>query len=275
MKPYKLLSPIYQSNCVLFNSPHSGSIYTEKFIQLTGLSLNKLRSSEDLFVDQLFSPVVDLGSFMLSATFPRSFIDVNRDCEELDPLLIEDLITYKDTLKVSAGLGVIPRVVADQTPIYKRRLSIDDARERLQSFYFPYHNKLKSLIEQTKMSFKKVILLDCHSMPQTSINLSSKKDLIEVVLGDCFGSSCEHEIVMELKDLFTEAGFKVCLNKPFSGGFITRNYASPLDGINVVQIEILRSLYSDEKQQVQNNNFLSIQNRLLDAIKGFITRFTN
>ena len=275
MKPYKLLSPIYQSNCVLFNSPHSGSIYTEKFIQLTGLSLKTLRSSEDLFVDQLFSPVVDLGSFMLSATFPRSFIDVNRDCEELDPLLIEDLITYKDTLKVSAGLGVIPRVVADQTPIYKQRLSIDDARERLQSFYFPYHNKLKSLIEQTKMSFKKVILLDCHSMPQTSINLSSKKDLIEVVLGDCFGSSCEHEIVMELKDLFTEAGFKVCLNKPFSGGFITRNYASPLDGINVVQIEILRSLYSDEKQQVQNNNFLSIQNRLLGAIKGFITRFTN
>ena len=112
-------------------------------------------------------------------------------------------------------------------------------------------------------------------MPDSSINLSSKKDPVEVVLGDCFGRSCEHEIVMELKDLFTEAGFKVSLNKPFSGGFITRNYASPLDGINVVQIEILRSLYSDEKQQIQNNNFLSIQHRLLGAIKGFITRFTN
>lgn len=275
MNPYKLSSPVYQSNCVLFNSPHSGSIYTEKFLQLTGLSLKTLRSSEDLFVDELFSPVVGLGSFMLSATFPRSFIDVNRDYEELDPLLIEDLITYKDTLKVSAGLGVIPRVVADQTPIYKRRLSINDANERLKSFYFPYHNKLNSLIAQTKISFKKAILLDCHSMPQTSINAPSKKDPVEVVLGDCFGRSCEHEIVMELKDLFTEAGFKVSLNNPFSGGFITRNYASPHNGINVVQIEILRSLYSDEKQQIKNNNFLSVQNRLLGVIKGFIMRFTS
>ena len=275
MKPYQLSSPLYQSNCVLFNSPHSGNNYTKKFVQLTDLSLKTLRSSEDLFVDQLFSPVVDLGSFMLSATFPRSFIDVNRDYKELDPLLIEDLTTYKDTLKVSAGLGVIPRVVANQKPIYKQRISIDDANQRLQSFYFPYHNKLKSLIEHTKMSFRKVILLDCHSMPYSSINLFSKKDPVEVVLGDCFGCSCEHEIVMELKDLLTEAGFKVSLNKPFSGGFITRNYASPLDGINVIQIEILRSLYSDEKQLVQNNNFSSIQNRLIGAIKGFITRFTN
>ena len=273
MKPYKLSSPLQQSNCVIFNSPHSGSIYTKKFTQLTDLSLQKLRSSEDLFVDQLFSPVVDLGSFMLSATFPRSFIDLNRDCEELDPLLIEDLTAYNDTLKVSAGLGVIPRVVADQTPIYKRRLSIDDATKRLQGFYYPYHAKLKSLIKQTEASFKKVILLDCHSMPLSSVNLARKKDPVEVVLGDCFGRSCEPEIVMELKNLLTEVGFKVNLNKPFSGGFITKNYASPSNNIYVIQIEILRSLYSHEKQQTKNSEFLSIQNRLLGAIEQFIKRF--
>ena len=39
----------------------------------------------------------------------------------------------------------------------------------------------------------------------------------------------------ELKDLLQEAGFRVSLNKPFSGGFITRNYASPRDNIHVVQ----------------------------------------
>ena len=273
MKPYKLLSPLQQSNCVVFNSPHSGSIYTKKFTQLTDLSLQKLRSSEDLFVDQLFSPVVDLGSLMLSATFPRSFIDLNRDCEELDPLLIEDLTTYKDTLKVSAGLGVIPRVVADQTPIYKHRLSIDDVTERLQEFYYPYHAKLTSLIKQTRDLFKKVILLDCHSMPNSAITIAKNRDPVEVVLGDCFGTSCEPEIVMELKDLLTEEGFKVSLNKPFSGGFITRNYANPPNNIYVIQIEILRSLYSYEKQQTKNSEFLAIQNRLLGAIEQFIKRF--
>ena len=273
MKPYKLLSPSTQSNCVLFNSPHSGSTYTEKFIRLTDLSLQTLRSSEDLFVDELFSPVVDFGSFMLFATFPRAFIDLNRDCEELDPLLINDVTAYKDTLKVSAGLGVIPRVVADQTPIYKNRLSIDDANYRLQSYYFPYHAKLKTLIKNTRDSFKKVILLDCHSMPQSSINLSKKRDPIDVVLGDCFGHSCQHEIIVELKCLLQEAGFRVSLNKPFSGGFITRNYASPPNNIHAVQIEILRSLYSDEKHQTKNSEFLSVQKRLVGAIEQFIKRF--
>ena len=62
---------------------------------------------------------------------------------------------------------------------------------------------VKSLIKQTKVSFKKVILLDCHSMPLSSVNLASKKDPVEVVLGDCFGRSCEHEIVVELKSLLT------------------------------------------------------------------------
>ena len=225
-------------------------------MQLTDLSLRTLRSSEDLFVDQLFSPVVGLGSLLLSAKFPRSFIDLNRDCEELDPLLIEDLIAYKDTLKVSAGLGVIPRVVADQRPIYNHRLSIDDANERLQGFYFPYHNKLKSLIKQTEALFKKVILLDCHSMPLSSVNLANKKDPVEVVLGDCFGRSCEHEIIVELKTLLTEVGFKVSINNPFAGGFITKHYASPQNNINVVQIEILRSLYSYEKHIILSNHFM-------------------
>ena len=110
-------------------------------------------------------------------------------------------------------------------------------------------------------------------MPQSSVNLARKKDPIEVVLGDCFGSSCEHEIVIELKDLLTEAGFKVSLNKPFSGGFITRNYSSPLNHIHVVQIEILRSLYSDEEKQIKNNEFANIRSRLLSALKEFIKRF--
>ena len=274
MKPYTLSLPSNQSNCVLFNSPHSGSIYTDRFMRLTDLSLNTLRSSEDLFVDQLFSPVVGLGSLMLAAKFPRSFIDLNRGCEELDPLLIEDLTAYKDTLKVAAGLGVIPRVVADQTPIYKHRLSIDDATERLQGFYFPYHDKLKSLIKQTEASFKKVILLDCHSMPLSSVNVARKKDPVEVVLGDCFGQSCEHEIVVELKNLLTEAGFNVSLNNPFPGGFITKNYANPVNNIHVVQIEILRSLYCHEKQQIKNSEFAVIQKKLMSIIEEFIKRFS-
>ena len=98
---------------------------------------------------------------------------------------------------------------------------------------------------------------------------------MEVVLGDCFGRSCEHEIVVELKNLLTEVGFKVSLNNPFSGGFITKNYASLPNNIHVVQIEILRSLYSDEKKQIKNREFTKIQSRLINVIEEFIKRFAD
>ena len=112
-------------------------------------------------------------------------------------------------------------------------------------------------------------------MPLSSVNLASKKDPVEVVLGDCFGRSCEHEIIVELKTLLTEVGFKVSINNPFSGGFITKNYASPQNNINVVQIEILRSLYSHEKQQIKNGEFGKIQRRLIGVIEEFIKRFAD
>ena len=112
-------------------------------------------------------------------------------------------------------------------------------------------------------------------MPLSSVSVDRKKDPVEVVLGDCFGLSCEHEIIVELKNLLTEAGFKVSLNNPFSGGFITKNYASPSTNIHVVQVEILRSLYSHEKQQIKNGEFAEIQRRLISVIEEFIKRFAD
>ena len=96
----------------------------------------------------------------------------------------------------------------------------------------------------------------------SSVNLATKKDPVEVVLGDCFGRSCEHEIVVELKALLTEVGFKVSLNNPFSGGFKLEIMQVPPNNIHVVQIEILRSLYSHEKQQIKNSEFVKIQKDL-------------
>ena len=88
--------------------------------------------------------------------------------------------------------------------------------------------------------------------------------------------SCLVEIIIvELKNLLTEVGFKVSLNNPFSGGFITKNYASPPNNIHVVQIEILRSLYSHEKKQIKNSKFAKIKKRLIDAIEEFIKRFAD
>ena len=275
MLPYQIKLPEYQTSCVIFNSPHSGRHFPKGFLDMTILSSLSLRSSEDLFVDQIFSPIVHLGSILMSATFPRSYVDVNRDHKELDPLLVKDLKSFSRTSKVTAGLGVIPRVVAMQKPIYSKKISKKEVKDRLEKFYFPYHEKLREVLSYTHGLFQKAILLDCHSMPSNIEKNNGHKNLADVVLGDCFGSSCENSILFLLKRLFLDAGFKVDINMPFSGGFITKNYSNPEQNYHVIQIEFLRSLYSDEKNQTRCPKFSKFQHKVLSVFEEFIKCISN
>ena len=275
MSPFEIKLPENQTSCVVFNSPHSGRYYPKKFLEMSTLPLTSLRSSEDLFVDEIFSPIVNLGSIMMAAIFPRSYVDLNRDHMELDPLLVKDLRSFSKTPKVSAGLGVIPRVVDMQRGIYSKKISKKEVKERIDNFYFPYHKKLGEVISHTHSLFQKVILLDCHSMPSNFGKNKSDGDLADVVLGDCFGASCENSILLLLRRLLSEQGFKVNINTPFSGGFITKNYSNPEKNYHVIQIEFLRSLYCDERTLKHSPNFSDFQFRVLSVFKQFIRIISN
>ncbi|WP_245490618.1 N-formylglutamate amidohydrolase, partial [Mesorhizobium sp. M7A.F.Ca.US.011.01.1.1] len=69
----------------LFNSPHSGRHYPDRFLAMARLDRNAIRRSEDCYVDELFGGAVALGAPMLAANFPRAYLDVNREPWELDP----------------------------------------------------------------------------------------------------------------------------------------------------------------------------------------------
>ncbi len=275
MSPFEIKFPVRQTSCVVFNSPHSGRYYPKKFLEMTTLPLKSLRSSEDLFVDEIFSPIVNLGSILMAAIFPRSYVDLNRDHMELDPLLVRDLSNFSKTPKVSAGLGVIPRVVDMQRGIYSRKITKKEVKERIDKLYFPYHDKLSELISNTHAIFEKVILLDCHSMPSNIRKNKKDTGLADVVLGDCFGSSCENSILLLLKKLLSDEGFKVDINNPFSGGFITKNYSKPEQNYHVIQIEFLRSLYCNERTLRHSSSFTDFQLRVVSVFQQFLRIMSN
>ena len=275
MSPFEIKLPERQTSCVVFNSPHSGRYYPKEFLEMSSLPLTSLRSSEDLFIDEIFSPIVNLGSILMAAVFPRSYVDLNRDHMELDPLLVRDLTNFSKTPKVLAGLGVIPRVVDMQRRIYSKKISKKEVKERIDNFYFPYHKKLGEVISHTHTLFQKVILLDCHSMPSNVVKNKLDNDLADVVLGDCFGSSCENSILLLLKKLFAEEGFKVDINKPFSGGFITKNYSKPEQNYHVIQIEFLRSLYCNERTLEYSPTFSDFQYRVVSVFQQFLRSISN
>lgn len=232
----------------VFNSPHSGRHYTPYFLNQSRLSPLLLRKSEDALIDYIYEFTTNLGAPLLSATFPRAYVDVNREPYELDPNLISCPLpshANSDSVRVAAGLGTIARVVGTGLEIYRQQITLEEALWRIDQFYYPYHQALTTLLEAQKTRFNKAILIDCHSMPSNSHGFSSSLRP-DIVIGDRFGHSANSDIVAYLIKLFTEQGFNVAYNTPYAGGYITEHYGNPSNSIHAIQVEIDRSLYMDE-----------------------------
>ena len=87
--PISILRPVRQTVPIIFCSAHSGRVYPKHFLAMSRLGPLTLRRSEDAFVDLLFQSAVNLGAPLLAARFPRAYLDVNREPNELDPRLID------------------------------------------------------------------------------------------------------------------------------------------------------------------------------------------
>src|SRR5438552_659679 len=238
-------------------SPHSGADIPSDLLAASRLDPLTLRRSEDSFVDALFAAAPDIGAPLLSARFPRAYLDVNREAWELDPAMFSDSLPSFVNVRsprVRMGLGTIARVVASGEEIYARKLAFVEARQRVDRFYRPYHQALLSLVQQTETVFGGYLLIDCHSMPSAAGAVGGQ-DSADIVLGDCHGASCAPQIVEAARSFLAERQFAVALNAPYSGGFTTSHYGSPQRGRHALQIEINRALYMDERSYRRKPSF--------------------
>lgn len=251
----------------VFNSPHSGRHYPERFIGLSRLDPHTIRRSEDCYVDELFACVHSLGAPLLAAHFPRAYLDVNREPWELDPrMFLDPLPPYANirSPRVAGGLGTIPRLVGEGAEIYAHRLPLAEAIDRIELLYRPYHSALKELLGFTRSKFSYAVLVDCHSMP-AGIRLGENGVRPDFIIGDRFGSSASRALSEASIQLLSDRGFTVAHNRPYAGGFITEHYGRPARGIHAIQIEINRGLYMDEQTLQKTSGF----NLLAAEIAGF------
>jgi len=252
-RPISIDRPIRQKLPFVFSSPHSGRIYPKSFIKGSNLDATTLRRSEDCFVEEIFSGVVQLGAPLIHAHFPRAYLDANREPYELDPAMFADpLPPHVNTrsLRVAGGLGTIARVVADATEIYREPLAFAEAERRIRLLYMPFHDALRDLLEETHRIFGGALLIDCHSMP--SIAGPSDNDMgtdrPDIILGDRYGTACASEITQEAERILKDLGYSATRNNPYAGGFNTEHYGRPNRGLHALQIEINRSLYMNESR---------------------------
>jgi N-formylglutamate amidohydrolase len=256
---FEVIEPEVLDCPIVFSSPHSGRYYPEAFLSISRLNAFDLRRSEDAFIDLLLTPAAQGGVPLIHARFPRAYLDVNREPYELDPRLIEGpLPGFANTrsMRVAAGLGAIPRIVADGQDIYRRPITVADAFERIETLHKPFHACLRRLLQRARSAFGVALLVDWHSMP--SSDATGGRSTPDFVLGDRFGTSCTAQIVDAVEALLRRKGFSVARNKPYAGGFITESYGNPEKGVLALQIEASRALYMDERSLTPNAGFKSL-----------------
>lgn len=250
-KSHEVIAPERQSVPLVFASPHSGSDYPAEFVAASRLDPVSLRRSEDSFVDELFGAAPAHGAPLIRALFPRAYVDPNREPFELDPSMFADrLPAYANTgsPRVAVGLGTIARVVANGADIYRGKLMAAEALQRIRRHYWPYHQSLQGLVEQTCTTFGRCLLIDCHSMPSVGgpLDRDRGRNRMDFVLGDCHGTACAPAVIDAVERRLHDLGYRVSRNAPYSGGFVTRHYGKPKAGTHCLQIEINRYLYMDE-----------------------------
>jgi N-formylglutamate amidohydrolase len=268
--------PASRTAPLVFASPHSGADYPEAFVRRSSLDPLTLRKSEDCFVDRLFSNAIAHGAVLIKAHFPRAYVDVNREPWELDPAMFADALPgYANTRspRVAAGLGTIAKVVASGAEIYRDKLTFAEVKARISQHYEPYHAALRDLMAETKERFGFCILIDCHSMP--SIGGPHDRDIgaprVDIVLGDCFGTSCAPAVTNRAESLLRQQALAVKRNDPYAGGFTTRHYGRPQEGMHALQIEMNRALYMDEQLYQPHAGFQAMSDKLSAFIAAMAT----
>ncbi len=259
--PFEIIRPVEQTAPLVVASPHSGRAYDAAFLQAARLGPLDLRRSEDSFVEELFAGAVAYGAPLLCAQFPRAYCDPNREAWELDPAMFADALpdwVNTTSPRVGAGLGTIARVVTSGEAIYRGKLRFAEAQARVRDCWQPYHDALTRLITETQEQFGCCLLIDCHSMP-AGAGRSGGPDF---VLGDAHGTACMPQVTTLVERLLGESGYDVRRNDPYAGGYVTRHYGRPRDGVHALQIEVARRLYMDETTLLKSAGFGKLQARL-------------
>ncbi len=275
---YELTTP-QNALPLVFDSPHSGQDYPEDFRFTCPVEI--LKNAEDNDVESFFLNAADYGGSFIHALFPRTYIDVNRAADDIDPDLLAEAWPhdYNPSDRAHAGIGLIRRIVRPGITLYDRKLTVAEIKHRIDTYYMPYHNKLEQLIEDAHYSYGQVWHVNCHSMPAAGrptgfVRRTVSHSLADFVLGDRNGSSCDLHFTHSMRDFLRGMGYRVDINNPYKGVELVKRHGQPTTGRHSIQLEINKALYWDEQNHCRNRNYDNLKSDL-DKLTAFCADYVS
>ncbi len=275
--PFVRHGPVGAALPLVLDSPHSGEHYPDDFDHVPPRAM--VRRAEDTHVARLYRKATGVGATLIEATFPRAYIDVNRSLVDLDPSMLAD--DWPDALtpsrKTEQGIGLVWRIVRGGAPLYDRKLSAAEVRQRIERWYLPYHAALTTEIDALHRAFGAVWHINCHSMPAVGdANADDPgRERADFVLGDRDGTTCASAFTNRVAETVRGMGYTVAVNDPYKGVELVRRHGRPAEHRHSLQIEIKRTLYMDEDSLEPNAGYARLERdlaRLMAVLAGFVSQ---
>jgi N-formylglutamate deformylase len=133
-------------------------------------------------------------------------------------------------------------------PLYQVGAEPSEAEQlrRRERYWQPYHDALQAELQRLLRQHGRVLLWDAHSIRGELPWLFEGK-LPDLNIGTADGRAADASITAAVAQACAPARFMThVVNGRFKGGYITRNYGQPAQGIHAVQLEKCQSLYMQE-----------------------------
>lgn len=217
---------------ILVNIPHTGTRIPNELSQNFASRMMGDLPMTDWHLESLYDFLPDMGITMVHNVFNRVVVDLNRPAE--------GDIQHQAAFQT----GLVPLETFDGDRIWKTDPTADEVRMRINTYYVPYHQALRSLVSEMLTQHETLYFIDAHSINGHACK--THPDLkMDVYLGNQNGKTCGDVFMNLVEDQFKKFRYHTAQNDFFDGGYTTALYgANPR--IEAMQIEMRQRMYMEE-----------------------------
>ncbi|MEI9996722.1 MAG: N-formylglutamate deformylase [Rhizomicrobium sp.] len=228
---------------LIVSFPHTGTDIPPD-LEARLASPRQAREDADWWVDRLYDFARDLGATTIRTTISRSVIDVNRDP------------SGASLYPGQATTALCPTTTFDGAPLYRAGAEpdADEIAARRTAYFEPYHDTLETEIARLRADHAKVVLYDAHAIRSRIPRLFDGL-LPHFNIGTNDGATCDPALAEVVEEACAHSSFTHVMNGRFKGGWTTRHYGRPAQGVHAIQMELACRGYIDEPEAPDDANW--------------------